>query len=306
MPSKVAAAPASVVVEIAPEVERAINPRFTRRLVQLELSELDVPPSPTVRGQPTALFFRVVELDASTLRVELWERGDFYGARSISTAGGNGQLHARRVALAAAELARRLRRQRLLEAARLRRQARAAANASSSEARRRKTPRLVVAPSFGAFLVGPNDLWLAGPSLGSTLSAGAARLGLGASWWGGRTRSNGARSWLEWSELSVTPGVSLELSPSLDLDLGLVAAAAMVRFARAQGVDAISGQKETYSARLALQAGLTLPLSASTRLAFTPEAGALLRHIPVTTLDEASRRYGGLWLGASLSAEVEP
>ena len=283
-----------------------VDPRFTRRLVQLELSELDVPPAPTVRGQPTALFFRIVYMDENTLRVELWERGTFYGARSISTLTDRAQLHARRIALAAAELARRLRRDRLAEAARLRRQAHAAANESDSQARRRKTPRLVVAPTLGAYGIGRGALWLAGPSLSAGVRAGAVHARLGASWWTGRTRGAGARCWAEWSELSVAPGTSVELSPALGLDLGLVASAAMVRFGRAQEVDAIAGQKETYSARLAAQAALALSLSPSTSLAIAPEAGAVLRHIPVTLLDGTSKRYGGLWLGVSLSAELEP
>jgi hypothetical protein len=306
MPAGAAAVPATVVVEITPEVERMVDPRFTRRLVQLELSELDVPPAPTVRGQPTALFFRIVYLDQTTLRVELWERGNFCGARSISTLTGNAQLYARRIALAAAELARRLRRDRLAEAARLRRQARAAADESSSDARRRRTPRLVLTPALGAYGVGPRALWLAGPSLSAGVRAGAAHISLGASWWTGRTRTEGVRSSVEWSELSVAPGTSFDLSPALGLDLGLVAAAAMVRFGRAQAVDAIDGQKETYSARLAAQAALTLSLSSSTRLGITPEAGAVLRHVPVTLLDGTSQRYGGLWLGVSLSAQLEP
>jgi hypothetical protein len=306
VPARAAASRATVVVEITPEVERLVDSRFTRRLVQLELSELEVPPSPTVRNQPTALFFRVVRMDETTLRVELWERGGFYGARSISTLTGNAQLHARRIALAAAELARRLRRDRLAEAARLRRQARAAASASTSESLRRRKPRLVVATSLGAALVGPRDLWLAGPSLNAGVHARAAHIGLGASWWTGRTRAEAARSWVQWSELSVAPGASLELSPALGLDVGLVAAAAMVRFGRVQQVDAITGQKETYSARLTAQAALTLALSPSTSLALAPEAGAVLRHLPVTLLDGTSRRYGGLWLGVGLSAQIEP
>ncbi|MBN1610378.1 MAG: hypothetical protein JW940_27365 [Polyangiaceae bacterium] len=304
--ARAAASPATFVVEITPEVESVVDSRFTRRLVQLELSELEVPPSPTVRNQPTALFFRVVRLDESTLRVELWERGNFYGARSISTLTGKAQLHARRIALAAAELARRLRRDRLAEAARLRRQARAAASAASSEALRSKTPRLVVAPSFGASLVGPDDLWLAGPSLSASVHAGAAYIDLGASWWTGRTRADAARSWVQWSELSLAPGASLELSPALGLDAGLVAAAAMVRLGRVQTVDAIANQKETYSARLAARAALTLSLSPSTSLALAPEAGAVLRHVPVTLLDGTSKRYGGLWLGVGFAAQIEP
>jgi hypothetical protein len=306
IPTRALALPATVVVEIAPEVERMVDPRFARRLVQLELSELEVPPAPTVRNQPTALFFRVVPMDETTIRVELWERGNFHGARTISTLKGNAQLHARRIALAAAELARRLRRDRSAQAARLRREARAAASAASAEALRRKTPRLVVAPSLGGYLVGPDDLWLAGPTLRAAVHAGAAHLDLGASWWPGRTRADGARSSLEWSELSLAPGASLDLSRSFGLDVGLVAAAAMVRFGRARAVDAIAHQKETYSARLAAQAALTLSLSPSTRLALAPEAGAVLRHLPVTLLDGTSRRYGGLWLGVGLSAQIEP
>ncbi|HYP90384.1 MAG TPA: hypothetical protein VEQ59_19565, partial [Polyangiaceae bacterium] len=103
------AAPASVVVEIDLGAERLVDARSARRLVPLELADVALPT--TSRGTPV-LFFRVLGRDAGTLRLELWERGEFHGARTLSGAGENPQLVARRVALAAAELGRRLARKR--------------------------------------------------------------------------------------------------------------------------------------------------------------------------------------------------
>src|SRR6187431_2323057 len=95
----------------------APSPRATRRLVQLELSEIDVPQASANKRSRAPLFFRVVLVEPD-VRVELWERGEYYGARGVSGSNAAGQLGARRVALAAAELARRLQRRRHVQAER--------------------------------------------------------------------------------------------------------------------------------------------------------------------------------------------
>src|SRR6185295_17665832 len=68
----------------------------------------------------------------------LWERGEYHGARVVSGSNAAGQLGARRVALAAAELARRLKKKRQLQAERER--AAEAERAARSTAHSRSVP----------------------------------------------------------------------------------------------------------------------------------------------------------------------
>ena len=126
---------AAVLVEIGDSAESLLDARATRRLVQLELSEIDVPPASGNKRARAPLFFRVVLVEPD-VRVELWERGEYYGARVVSGSNAAGQLGARRVALAAAELARRLQRKRQVQAERERVAELSRAAEAAREARR--------------------------------------------------------------------------------------------------------------------------------------------------------------------------
>src|SRR4051812_30881747 len=102
----VRANPAAAVIEIDPRAEALIDPRALRRRVQLELADVTVPPP--LGQSEAALFFRVLALSGSELKIELWERGVAYGSHVVAGGADAGPLLARRVALAAAELAREL------------------------------------------------------------------------------------------------------------------------------------------------------------------------------------------------------
>src|SRR6185503_9592831 len=113
VPARAATSRDRLMIEVHRDAAPLIDVRATQRLVELETADVDVPPPPKLDFRPP-LYFRIVALSAATLRVELWELGQPRGARSVSAAG-NDMLKARRIALAAAELARRLRQQRLSE-----------------------------------------------------------------------------------------------------------------------------------------------------------------------------------------------
>jgi len=296
---------ATVVVEIGSRAELVLDPRFTRRLVQLELSELEVPPSPTTTNEPTALFFRVTQEAPSTLRIELWERGKFYGARTISVSRGTSQLLARRIALAAAELARRLRHVRQEEARRLKLEAREPSESAHPAKHTAELYRFFVEPGASAAAVGPSELWLIGTGVTAGWRLADSYFGVRASWYGGQMGRGETHS-VQWTELMLAPGYTYSLSPSLRLDVGLDAGAAVVRVHGVQAVDAIDGQKETWTGRLAAHLGLQIPLTQSLALNAGPEIGSVLRRLPVTLRDGSSNDYGGLWLASKFGLVMEP
>src|SRR5690606_8685376 len=150
------------------------------------------------------VFFRVLVASADALRVELWDRGEFHGARSV-TGEGSRQVRARRLALGAAELVRRLRQKRLAEARQL---AEDKAKRAREEAQQRDwahRPTLALGAAGTFALVGPGDLWLAGPELAGQLRPGhAARVDLAVRWMWGRA-SDVDDSTASWLELAIVP-----------------------------------------------------------------------------------------------------
>ena len=111
----------------------------------------------------TALFVRVLGDGNGQLRIELWERGIAYGSRVVAGTTGAGQLVPRRVALAAAELARELRDEREDEVVQAEEQRKRALEAARiARERTREGPRALRSGFFGMWA---NDLALAGPEL---------------------------------------------------------------------------------------------------------------------------------------------
>src|SRR5260221_10902041 len=189
--------PDPVMVDVAPEAAPLIDSRATARLVALETADVDVPPPPGASFRPP-LYFRIRPLSAASLRVELWELGQPYGARSVSAVGSN-TLKARRIALAAAELARQLRQRRLAEL----RAARHAPEEDQGRATKRAgTPiygRLGCGASARGASLGAADVWLLGPAIEATLHfSSGQRLSLGAAWLAGSAPVLGSSSerWL--------------------------------------------------------------------------------------------------------------
>jgi hypothetical protein len=294
---------APVAVEIGDGAESLLDARATRRLIALELADVNVPLLDSAKHQRSSLFFRVVQV-GQDLRVELWERGEFHGARTVSGTNAAGQLGARRVALAAAELARRLQKKQQIQADRERADAASRLLARQRAARRTLSGPLALRPSFEAADVGAGSALLLGPRLlGQWTFDRRARLDGGLAWLAG-SAPDAART--EWLELSLVPSVRLPLSEVLDLDLGADLAAAWVRFSRVRGVDAIVDQSETWSARAAGSLRLEPRLSRQLRLSVGTAAGLVLREMPFEPLSAGGDRLRGVWLSFDLGVVFTP
>jgi hypothetical protein len=297
-----AARGAPVLVEIGDSAESLLDARATRRLVALELADIEVPPESGYQ-RPGALFFRVL-LAGQDVRVELWQRGEYHGARLVSGSNAAGQLGARRVALAAAELARRLQKKRQVQADRERAAERVRELLAAEQAHRALDGPLALRPSLEVATIGSMDATLAGPRLlGQWTFARRARIDAGFAWLAG-SAPHAAN--VEWLELSLAPMRRVSLAESLDLDLGVSVAAAWLRMAKVRGVDAIPDQSETWSARAVAVARLEPRLSRRVRLSLGVEAGVVLREIPYQPLSGDAQRLGGLWLGLGVGIVYTP
>lgn len=265
-----------------------------------------MPPPPTLNAAQVAhtLYFRVLAAGADALRVELWGHGELHGAMRITGVGGTSQLRARRVALAAAALARRLRGRRLADARR------AAQLAAGTAEQPRQTRALegrmaFTAGALGA-LAGPGDLALVGPGLGASVRlASGPRLTLGGLWAVG-TSPRAADAGARWAEISVTPSVAVGLGPRLALDLGATLAGAAVHLSGVRAVDDVAGLGDTWSGRVALRPGLEARVGGEARLFIAPEAGVVLRRIVLEDRDGRRERLGGAWLGLGVGVVLDP
>ncbi|MEP7049546.1 MAG: hypothetical protein ABJB12_04305 [Pseudomonadota bacterium] len=278
-----------------------MDARAARHLVALELSDVSVL-EPGKRA-PMPLFFRVVQ-QGQDLRVELWQRGEFHGARLVSGTKSGGVLSARRVALAAAELARRLHKKRQAQAERERVDALARAEARAQEARHALDGPFAVRSSLAFVDVANGAATLAGPRLlGQWSFARHSRLDAGFAWLVG-SAPDAAKA--EWLELSASPSHRLQLAEGFDLDLGVNVAAAWVRLGHVRSVDAILNQNETWSARAAALVRLEPRLSRQLRLSVGAEAGLLLREVPFQAVSTDLNRLRGAWLGLDLGVVFTP
>jgi len=289
-------------VEIDVAAEKIVDARSTRRLVPLELADVAVPPKDSSRST-TALFFRVLGRADGTLRIELWDRGEFHGARVLAGSRENPQLVARRVALAAAELGRRLARKRVASISRLN-DVRISREARIKEWRGRtqEGPR-ALRTELASSLV-PDSLWLLGPRLYGEISlAGRWRLD-----WGGELGVGLLEPSLH-AQLygaGLGPAYRIPLHRSLDLDLGLEASALLLHAPGATTLDGIAHQDTSWTARLRGSVRLELRLSRQLRAALGSELGGVLRGVHYQAGDSAERRLRGVWLGATLGLVVTP
>jgi len=293
----------SVLVEIGDSAESILDARATRRLVQLELSEIDVRAASGNKRARAPLFFRVIKVEQD-VRVELWERGEYHGARVVLGSNAAGQLGARRVALAAAELARRLQKKRQLQAERERIAELARAAEAAREARRALDGPLALRSSLEVVSIGALTATLTGPRLlGQWTLQKRARIEAGFAWLVG---SAPAAAKAEWLELSCAPMQRLSLAEAVDLDLGLNLAAAWLRLAKVRGVDEILDQNETWSARAAAVVRIEPRLSRQLRLSLGLDAGLMLREVRFQSLTGSAERLHGAWLGLGIGVVFTP
>lgn len=292
-------------MELDAAAERVVDARSARRLVPLELADVAVP-SPSGAGAPV-LFFRVLGRPDGGLRVELWERGEYHGQRTLSGAGEQPQLVARRVALAAAELGRRLARKREAALARAER-AQKSREARSRAERARTQEGPVALRSELVFAAMPEQWRLGGPRLTGELSLRQAlRLDVAAELLGGRLKAERAPRLLTTSQaVGLGPAYRWVLTRALDLDVSSRAWAQLLQVPSARALDSIADQDSTWTARLDLSSRLELRLTRQVRGALGGEAGGLLRSVRYTAGDSEPRRLRGFWWGASLGVVVTP
>jgi hypothetical protein len=301
-----AARPLRVVVEVSERAGELVDPRVTRRLVALELSDVEVGPPHDAKTRPRSesVYFRVMVGNPNVLVVELWSRGELSGKRRVSTEGGT-RLRARRIALVSAELARALQRRRRAD------ETRAVARAAREALARRPQGELMLhgffrtrAELLGA-AVGGAELALLGPalSLGVQTDSGAG-LDLRFEWLGGKTRlwyGASLRPYFGWS--LGEPRRSADSAPPTELELGGSLALAGFRAANVPASAALDLVLHDWTARAVLDATARLPLFPHMDVGLGIEAGALLRP-PSFAPASGTDVFGALWLGANLQLSV--
>lgn len=294
------AATASVVVEIDGAAERVVDARSARRLVALELSDVAVPARGATRSPE--LFVRVLGREGGSLRLELWERGEFHGARALNGSGENPQLFARRVALAAAELGRRLARKR---AATLQREARLKLQREARERLRleRTQDGPLALRSELSFAAVPDRLWLVGPRVAGELTLrGPLRLDVAAEGWVGRLHAAGG---VALYGLSAGPAYRVAVTKHMDWDFAARASALLLQAPGASALDSVSGQQGSWTALAALATRLELRLSRQVRASLGAEGGGLLRSVSYLG-DAGDQRLRGVWCSGSLGLVITP
>lgn len=307
--SSAAAAPTApeapdVVVEISPAAGEVLNDGATRRLIQLELAEIKVVPHPLRQdtGRLT-LFYRLVLTPAGELRIELWDLGEFYGARRVSTAHGDKKLLARHVALATAELAQRLSRAHSQKAKQIERQAQRELEERRARLEQARRERWALVSQAMAAWLPRAEAGLAGPRLGFQLNhPHRGRVEWSAAWLLGTVSSIPEVRGIEWLELRAAPQLRFDAQ---SLAAGLEFAAATVAFGGPVSVDAIPDQRQTWSARAGLHLEFQPRIGEQLRLNIAADASYLLRSIPLATAT-ASERIQGAWFGLNLGVVIEP
>ncbi|HKY38040.1 MAG TPA: hypothetical protein VJN18_18990 [Polyangiaceae bacterium] len=299
------AAPSSVLVEIDSAAERLVDARSTRRLLSLELADVAVPAG-RARGAPV-LFFRVLGRPSSTLRIELWELGEYHGQRTLGSAGESPQLVARRVALAAAELGRRLARKRVASLAREERQ-RASRLVREQEQRERTQEGPLALRSELLTADVPGKLLVLGTRLtGEITLQGSLRLDVGAEfsegWLDGARASDLAVSL---GGISLGPSYRFVLTRGLDLDVGARGSAMLLQAPATRSLDAILDQTSAWTARLDGSARLQLRLSRQVRASLGGELGGLLRGIRYVSPELDPQWLRGMWWGGALGLVITP
>lgn len=299
-----------VVVEIDRRASRLVDPTLTRRLVAIELGDLEVPPAPGDEPPPVprSLFVRLIGEEEGQVRVELWELGRRLGVREVAfDVATSEQLRARRIALIAAALGREVAVARRREAQRLAEQARVEQEARLAAAAAPPASRAAVAGGLRVADVGSADLLLVGPRLEGTLRlAEGATLGVGLAQLAGAAPALGGAPPLKWAELTVTPGWQVPVAPRARLGVGAEIAAATVELPRVPVVDGVEGQLATWTARAAGRVTLEVRTGRLGSIELGCGAGMILRPLPLVDRGGAEGDLGGAWVGLDAGWVLDP
>lgn len=296
-----------VTIEVTDAAEALLDSRLARRLITLELADVELPPS--ARNTPSrddksakgvrrseVVFVRLLA-DADVLTVELWAQGILTGERRIRVAGTE-EHQARRVALASAELARHVRESRLSERQRMLREhlVTSAADAPSYSVALNLgagvDTRAIWLPALDAVLIGPQvSLWA------------RSKQGLGVGLHAAYHHTATLQGLAFWSEVGVRPSWELSLGGELDVGFGLSAAAALIDVGQGGVITHARESQQTWGARASADARVSYRLSSRASLTFGPELGLLLRELTVQSRTDGETNVRGLWIGLGLGAE---
>lgn len=292
-----------VVVEVDEQAELVVDRRFVRRLVQLELRDVDVPPphNAATVDPVGGLYVRIVRADESLI-VQLWDRGELQGQRHLSVRGGP-QLRARRVALVSAELARGLAARRALLAAKARRTLLRSQHRAMQRAEQRREEQPTLGSELRLAMLGWNDGWMWGSGLRGRFAL-QRPLQVSLSLTALTGYSSPLRSSFQWLEVGLRPAYVWRLSRQASVSAGPDIAAAVVRVVQSAAVDDIEGRSETWSARVGVFAQWRYRLSSAVSFTAGPEIGIQLRPIEAAPVLGDSRRLSPLWLGLSAGISV--
>ena len=292
----------AVTVEVASDVEELVDAPLARRLIRLELADVELPKvngaTPTrpvlttTQRLDEVVFVRLLR-QGDGLLVELWAKGELYGERRLVFSS-NEQHQARRVALASAELARGLREARVRERQRLLRE-HLAPNPIT-------TPDYVTKVNVAGLATVAAGVWpgadtmLVGPRL--FLNA-VTESGVGVGITGAVLTSTAASVVRSWTELGFRSSWRHVLSRHLELAVGLDVAAGVVDIAPNASFDGSEVSQQTWQAKAGLDAHLEWRIEPQVSLVVAPEAGLFLRELRVVR-EGTSETLEGPWVGVAL------
>lgn len=294
-------------VEVSEEAETMVDARLARRLIRLELADVELPHVPgavpsgrlgaAARGSDEIVFVRLLR-QGEFLVVELWAQGTFSGERHLTIAA-NEQHQARRVALASAELARRLRETRVVERQRVLRQH----LVSNQE------------PQAPLYVTKLNTGISVGLSAARWVGAKATLVGPEAQMWGISEYGVGlgvavssltsANSGLvrSWTELALRP--QWQLSPARDWLLGVASSlgAGLVDITPDASFRGSRESHQTWATNVGLDLLVGWRPSPRLGLLLEPKGGLMTRTLSVVE-GEQTLQVGGPWVGVTIGARV--
>lgn len=296
----------AVTVEITDDAQALVDAQLARRLIRLELADVELPKvngaaptnrGETVHGHEEVVFVRLLS-QQDTLVVELWAQGALSGERRLSVSP-NQQHQARRVALASAELARRVREARVVERHRyLRKHLAPKPNDAAPEYVTKV--RVEGAAAIAAVMWPDADALLVGPRL--FLDA-VTDVGIGLGITAAAFTTTGSATVSSFSELALRPSWQAILGPHLQTSVGLSLGLGQLDVAPSASFASSDVSRQTWQTKVALDAQLRWVLSPRLSLFAAPEAALLTRTVEVS-LAEQSEKLGGTWFGIALGALV--
>ncbi|HTM45235.1 MAG TPA: hypothetical protein VL137_09795 [Polyangiaceae bacterium] len=297
--ASVAQAAADSVVEIDDSAQALLDAQVTRRLIGVELRDVDLEaPHSQPRVPRPLLYFRISAQPDGQLILDLWDRGIFYGERHVS-AQGNALLRARRLALASAELAT-VARDRMI---RDRRPKKVAQSPASKEKAWMLPASLRLIPAAQAAAIDFKDLFLAGPRISSALVFHQGpRVDLGIGWQAGSAPLPGENSRVFRSEIFIAPAYGWHLGPH-ELDLGVSMTAATMALHDAPVGPNQRSTRHSWSSELNALVRYHHALSSRFRLVVGLELGRSLH--PISLWGGAGdQRIDGFWTGFNVGGEI--